>query len=70
MLRNLSLATYSDVVNTSLIHCQNHRFHLSEGKGSGESNHQGRTGGNGASGAQTAQSQHRQSDQSSQQGDF
>ena len=68
LLGNLSLATYSDVINAALLHCQDHRFHLTEGKRSGESSHQGRTGGNGASGAQSTQGQ-RQGDQGSQQGD-
>ena len=68
LLGNLSLATYSDVVNAALLHCQDHRFHMAEGKRSGESSHQGRTGGHGASGAQTSQGQ-RQTEQGSQQGD-
>ena len=68
LLGNLSLATYSDVVNAALLHCQDHRFHMAEGKRSGESSHQGRTGGHGASGAQTGQGQ-RQTEQGTQQGD-
>jgi len=32
LLGNLSLATYSDVLNVTLLLCYDHRFHLSEGK--------------------------------------